>query len=1356
MYRLVITLSLLISFLSANFSQEISLKFNHLSRNDGLSSNRVNYIFEDSDGFMWFGTEDGLTKYDGYSCTVYRNDPNNATSIRYNTIDVIVEDTLSKNLIIATPGGLVYFDQSIEEFRTIFDKELRISNRRNFGISSMVFDQNNYLWIDSPKGLFRADLENMAITNYFVKYPEVAKSFLNSNIISLTCLNDGIIGIGHEEGLELFDPVTNTITSFHPEAQIKDVEAIFRDNNMGMWIGSNVSGLYYFPNPDQDSFRHFSKESGHLLENRVHGIIEMETGSLVIIVRDGGLHIYNQKLKQFNNYIPDIHDDKSINSKAVISLTKSSQGIIWIGTYNSGVNYIDQKNKKFEHFKVDFSQNGLFNNNIRALYEDREGYIWIGTKEEGGLSRFDRRTKTFKNYKQTDQAEGLNDDYIFSISELDSDHLLIGTFTNGMAVFNKKTETFRYYVNDLVNPSSINRDRIHVIYRDLESRIWVGGQSFLQEFEPISGNFRTIPEVRSAKCMEDEDMEKIWVGTSINGVYLFNKTENSFKHFRYDPEDNNTILSNEIFALKKDTKGRLWIGTKHGLCFLDTSNDSITRFTEQEGLPSNWICGIELDNDGNVWISTINGLSKLDQDNWVFHNFDVDDGLQGNEFESYVSLKTRDGQMLFGGRNGFNMFVPEEIIDNTKMPTIVLTGFKIYNKEVPIGQDGSPLGNVISRTDKLKLKHNQSAITIEYTALNYTSSEKNRYKYLLDGFDKEWIDAGFSRNAIYTNIPPGNYTFNVIASNNDGYWNEKGVALNIEVLPPPWKTNIAYLVYVLILVGSFLLIRRTLVIRINQKQLIEFERKEKQRIQELNQLKLRFFTNISHEFRTPLSLISGPLEKLMTYKSDNDEQKYLLKLMQNNVKRLLLLINELMDFRKAENAKLKLHVSQNDPQKIVAEIIQCFNDIILDNDINLQFNSDLPEKKEYWFDNTIIDKVLFNLLSNALKYTPRGGRITIDLKLNQEHLEISVSDTGKGILKEDLEGIFERFFQVENSSDSNIKGSGIGLSFSKRLIEVHHGTIEVESLVNIGSRFSVHFPASQRFYNSNEIYDTSHVKNTYPLEISHLNNERIANENKVDKENRKQIKILIVEDNLEMKNFLLSNLNMYTLFEADNGKIGYNLALKEIPDIVISDVMMPEMDGLEMCSKIKIQIATSHIPVILLSAKTDVIHKIEGAETGADAYIEKPFNLEYLLAIIKNLLKKQEILRQRLLDEPEVEHHELELTSYEKKFIEKTIHIIGENIENSNFSVEMLGSEIGLSRSQLFRKFKTLYGLKPSELIRTERLKKAKTVLLTREYNINEVAYQTGFKSASYFITSFKKEYGETPNEYINRLKKKR
>lgn len=1332
-------------------AQDVPLYFQHLTKNDGLSSNRVNAIFEDSQGFVWFGTEDGLNKFDGYSFEVFRNNPEDSLSIVGNAIVSIVEDPATMNLIIATKRGLVLYDRALDRFNLLFKKELELSPDQNFDITSMVIPTKNHLLVGTRHGLFHFNLDPQKLLKVY--NTETSSRLTNNIIFELYSGLDGKVWIGHQEGVNILDVSSGKIRSFQPHVEMTEVFSIFEDSTTGAWIGSNTSGLYHFPDLFKDEFKHYHIGSGHFNGNRVHGIRKRSDHSYLIIVRDDGLYELNPKSGKISYYGPDIYDNRSINSKAVISISKSSQGFFWIGTYNSGINYIDNHRKLFEHYRVDFKETGLFNNNVRALYEDSEGYIWIGTKEGGGLSRFDRQSMRFVNYQKSDDPEGLTDDYIFSIKELNRDQLLLGTIREGLAIFEKRTGKFRYFKNDPTSPTSIANNRVYVIHPDpQQGQVYVGTDRELQLFDPESGEFSTIEGILNPKCIIPENERQLWIGTRRFGLFLYDKEKGIIKNYRFDPQKKNTISDNDVFALNRDLTGALWVGTKRGLCMLDKEKDTFKRFFENDGLSSNWVCGIETDNQNNIWISTVNGLSKFNYRTKEFSKYDIGDGLQSNEFEPYVSLKTSDGSILFGGRNGFNMFLPENITDNIEKPAIVITGFKLFNKKVPVASPGSPLSKDISQTTSLDLKYNQSAITFDYTALNYSSPEKNQYAYILHGFDIEWIQAGTNRNAVYTNIPPGSYTFQVVGSNNDGYWNLEGASIDLNIAPPPWKTGFAYAMYMIILLGMLFLIRRILIYRIEQRKMIEFERKDKERIQELNQMKLRFFTNISHEFRTPLTLISGPLEKLMSYREENDERRYLLNIMQNNVRRMLMLINELMDFRKAEQENLKLHISRHDPVKFVNGIIECFQDHALSININITFEHELGDIHEFWFDSAIIDKVIFNLLSNALKYNSPGGKINIEMYPENGKLFIAVSDSGKGISQENLQAIFDRFYRVEEKEQLHLSGTGIGLAFSKRLLMSHKGEIEVESLVNIGSKFTIHFPYDKNRYASAVHIGHEDADRSYLMQVPGGEKKEISFPPKAGDETARNEKIMIVEDDEEMRAYLASTFSDYRVYTADQGKSGYFLALKEVPDLIISDVMMPEMDGIEMCTKLKKQMATSHIPIIILSAKSEVAHKIEGIETGADSYIEKPYETEYLKAIANNLLKQRANLRKRFASEPEINLAELQLTSHEKKFIEKSRSIIEKSIENPDFSVENLGMELGLSRSQLFRKFRTLYDAKPSDVIRAERLKKAKKLLETRENNINEVAYKIGFKSSSHFITSFKKYYGETPNEYFNRI----
>ena len=1320
------------------FSQEYPLYFEHLTRDDGLSSNRVNHIIEDSLGFIWFGTEEGLNKYDGYSFEAVNDLLVDKHSFQDLAINFILEDLTKPNLWLATRKGLIYFNRYQDKFEKLPGTELDNAGASS-NITSLCFDKAGNLWIATINGLYIRDHKTRQIKT-------LIKSGKGNYSKILTVYRDqkNRMWIGSHSGIFLFNENSQTFKKYFDLPDLKMVTIITEDRKGNFWIGTDQSGLFIGTDKNGGTLlKRLSKENGKLASNRIYGIIENTPDNYFVLARDGGLYEYNFSLDKLRYYPYDIHNPDGINSTALITGFKSSNNIIWIGTYNSGVNYLDKSQKRFILYHVNFKENGLFNNNIRALAEDSEGYVWIGTKEGGGLSRFDKKKGIFKNFKKTGRPNGLSDDYIFSICELNPHELLIGTFREGLARFNKKTETFSYYVHRENDYNSLSDNRVYVIFKDKKGTVWVGNYFDLQTFDPKTGLFKTLEGIFRPRCFW-QHQNQLWIGTRGDGIYVLDDQYRILHHFTYNPADSTGLSSDDIYTIR-GSGDTLWFGTRHGLNRLILSKNQLHTFTVNDGLPSNWIRGMEIDNQGNIWVSTSKGLSKLDMNTGKFHNYDVRDRLQGNEFERYVSLKTHDGYLLFGGHNGFNIFKPEDIIDNTKIPPVYITDVSLFNQSLKPGLKNSPLKNDILFTDHILLNHNQSTITFHYVALNYTSPEKNHYKYLLEGFEEKWNDAGTNTFAVYTNIPPGEYTFKVIGSNNDNYWNTQGASLAVTVNPPFWKTGWAYLIYFLLITAIFYTVRRIIVFRIEQNKLLEFERLDKERLKEMNQSKLRFFTNISHEFRTPLTLISGPLEKLQKEKKWDKSHQYLLELVNNNVKRLLLLVNELMDFRKAEHGLLKLHVSKHDLPKNLQESIACFEEKAKEKHLKISFDIQIPEHFETWYDKSILDKILFNLLSNAIKYTPENGTIKISLTLDENgYAVLSVANSGKGIPKDKLNNIFERFYQVDN--DNNLyEGTGIGLTFSKRLIEAHKGTITVESTPNEWTTFTITFPVKKEMFDPKEF---SKHEGNHEAGLVFKGPETAYNPTEHSKTANGK-KLLIVEDHDELRDYLKFIFKDFTVIEAANGKEGLEKAKKESPDIIISDIMMPLMDGLEMCEKIKTDFSTSHIPVILLTAKADIQHKIKGVETGADAYIEKPFNTEYLKAVVNNLLQQRERIRKKFSEEPDMEIKEATVCASDRKFIEKTRSIIEQNIGNADFSIEMLGKELGLSRSQLFRKFNVLFNLKPNELIKTEKLKYAKKLLLSGNYNVNEVAEMAGFKSTSYFITSFKKHYGKTPSSFL-------
>jgi signal transduction histidine kinase/DNA-binding response OmpR family regulator len=765
-------------------------------------------------------------------------------------------------------------------------------------------------------------------------------------------------------------------------------------------------------------------------------------------------------------------------------------------------------------------------------------------------------------------------------------------------------------------------------------------------------------------------------------------------------------------------------------------------------LPDNVVNGIVPDDQNNLWISTNKGISKYNLETGELRNYDSRDGLQSNEFNRGAYFRSSTGELYFGGINGYSVFNPNKVADNTAQPEILFTDFKLFNNSVKPGEKNSPLTKHISETSHIKLNYKQSFFTLDFVALNYLIPEKNLYKYKLEGYNNDWVELGHERKVSFMNLPNGDYTLKVIASNNDEVWNLEGISLKISILPPPWKTSWAYLIYIGVIGLLIWFWQQLISSRIKQKNEILNERREKERNEELNQLKLYFFTNITHEFRTPLTLISAPLDNLISDDVPKDKKEFYYRLIKENIRRLKRLVDQLMDFRKAEHERLMLKVRFLDLNDFIHRMADNF--IELARRKNIGFVIDFPEQNSsfYWFDPEILDKIIYNLLSNAFKFTSQGGNITIKVNIKGTNAEISVSDTGIGISTEDLPHVFERFYTSAKAVNNYYSGTGIGLSFSKRLAEIHLGTINVESTSGKGSVFTLHLPVGKEEYSTNEIFEDvksiewkesqeSGVTDSVDLDF-HLNEDEIDGKNV----------LLIVEDNEDLLAYLKTQFSSaFKVYTAFNGKEGFNLAREKMPDIIISDVMMSEMDGFEFCNKIKNDILTNHIPIVLLTALSSMENKLNGIDKGADAYIEKPFEIKYLDSVIHNLLKQRALLREKYFIENRSFSKTGE-TGLEAKFLLKFEEVVLKHLSDPDFSVTILCNELNLSRSQLFRKFRSITGNNPSDFIRIMRIKKAAEIILKENIGVNEVAYEVGFTSPSHFISCFKKYYGKTPGEY--------
>ena len=920
---------------------------------------------------------------------------------------------------------------------------------------------------------------------------------------------------------------------------------------------------------------------------------------------------------------------------------------------------------------------------------------------------------------------------------------------------------------DTEDSLSIGSDNVWSVYEDSVGTFWVGTLGGLEIFDKENRIFHYVDlpgtDLRYSEKVTNilqDSYGQMWFG----GALLTSMDIETGKFTLYNDR---TLMEYDVRTIFEDSDGILWIGTEGGgLSKFERNQKTFINYNTNDGLPSDAVHAILEDNNGKLWISTNNGLTRFNKKNNNFRNYDVHDGLQSNQFSYDASLKTSGGYMYFGGVKGFNLFHPDSIRGNSNPPPVVFTDFRLMNKDVPIGTGDSPLQKHINETRRIVLAHHQSVFTIEFAALNFTSHDKNQYAYMMEGFDDDWNYVGNQRTATYTNLDPGSYVFKLMASNNDGVWNEQPLSIEFEILPPWWRTGWAYMGYAVVMIAVLLGFRNYLVRQQKLKNALIMKDVERKKIEELNQLKLKFYTNISHEFRTPLTLIFGPLEKLMELFRENEAVYNYLNLMRRNTLRLSRLINQIMDFRKIETGNMKLKISEADIVTFVRDVKKHFDSYAKDRDINFEFETTV-EELNVKLDYEKMDMVLYNLLSNAFKFTPDHGSICIGLeilggggKLNNQFIKIIVKDSGIGISSERLSNIFDRFYQIDEPMQfqkaAARNGTGIGLSITKELVELHGGTISVESKKNTGSKFFISLPLSDDWNRGANVEIKKRQDNKFQQEALWDNarwdievNEVYAEEDDGGELGKDQPVVLVVEDDGDMRLFIKDALEAeFEVITAGNGEKGYEKAERHIPDMIVCDIMMPVVGGFEMAARVRENEKTCHIPIIFLSAISTVENNLLGFGFGAYDYISKPFNVSLLKAKVKSVIENRRKLQEKMRKEFIMTPHPIKITSPEEKFLKKAIDVVEENIANPDFDVKVFYTQMGLSRSVLYRKLEAVTGQTVNDFVRAIRLKKAAGYLKQNVMTISEVSYEVGFNDPQYFSKCFRKEFGKSPSVY--------
>jgi signal transduction histidine kinase/ligand-binding sensor domain-containing protein/DNA-binding response OmpR family regulator len=1365
-------LSLWILYLAAanSTAQPDQYRFSNLDANDGLSHNQVKSFFKDSQGFLWIGTVSGLNRFNGYNLRVFRNDPRNPTSIINDDINKMFEDPDGK-MWITTWSGRDIYDPVTETFRYNPDPMIQRLGLPDGNFTDIVRDgKGNYCFVHQSRGLFYYNAESK--NTIALHHSEADTTSIASDLVSSVYFSkDGNLWMIHRNGtIEQVDLKTFKVI-FRDRSLSASVQGVALDyrfildaeNHLWIYIAETNRGLFHF-DPSSGTFSRISKTSPglRLSSDIVRGVVEDNAGLIWVATDHGGINVIHKKKKSVNVILHSPQDERSIVQNSINAIYKDNEGIIWAGTFKRGVSYYHENIIRFPLYRNNPSvANSLPFDDINAFAEDERGNIWIGTNG-GGLIYFNRANNTFTQYVH-DPADpwSISTNVIVSLCYDHDQRLWIGTYFGGLNMFDGKK--FTRYRHDPNNPSTISDDSIWEIFEDSQHRLWLG--SLTQGCEVYSAERKRIGSYRIGSKTPIhasyvpafmEDLQgNIWIGTGY-GIEVIEAGTGKLTHYLSEPNNPKSLSNNSILHILQDSRGLIWIGTHGGLNLYDRTTETFTTFTTDDGLPHNSVISITEDANRNLWMSTPNGLSNLiirgnraDTVDAVFVNYDEYDGLQGKQFNENAMLRTWKGELVFAGPNGFNIFNPNDISGIQQKPRIVLTDLQVLNKSVKIGEEY--FGRVVASTSvslagHITLKHQANVFSLEFAALSFYHPEKTLYKYRLEGFDHDWtITKSSERKVTYTNLDPGDYTFRVLASSYDGVWSDEGLNLKITVLPPWWKTNYAMALYMLLILGGLLVTRKLIQQRERMKFLIEHERKEAQRMHELDMMKMKFFTNVSHEFRTPLTLILTPVEKLLKSSSD-PAQKGQFELIYRNARRLLNLVNQLLDFRKLEVQEIRFIPSEGDIIGFIRETVYSFSDLSEKKNVQLHFSTTI-EHFETIFDQDKLEKIMFNLLSNAFKFTPERGLIDVGIDMPEKNqLRMKVSDTGIGIPADKLDRIFDRFFQHDLPGSLVNPGSGIGLSITKEFVRAHGGTIHAESETGKGSAFTVTLPLKE--------VGAASLHEERRMTISLTDDDNTDVHHGLNG-NSKIPSLLLVEDNEDFRFYLKDNLRAhYQIIEARNGKEGWSKLLSALPDLVVSDIMMPEMNGLDLCKKIKSDARVSHTPVVLLTARTAEEQKLEGFENGADDYITKPFNFEILQSRIRNLIHQREQFQKEFRQKINVKASDVQVTSLDEKLIQKAILIVEEKIGDPDFSVEDLSHELGMSRVHLYKKLQALTGKSPLEFMRCLRLQHAAQLLEKSQLTVSEVAYRVGFNNPKYFARYFREEYHILPSAYASSKRK--
>lgn len=1347
----------------------------YLTSDDGLSQNEVTCMLQDRQGFLWIGTRGGLNRYDGHAFKIFQNEIGNANSLINNSIESLFEDSHGNIWIGTKSNGLSCYDPKFDRFEHFQHQSQDTNSISSNRIISIAETSTGQIWagtwrngltiIDREKGIFR-QLLGTASVNRIVRG------------------RDDRMWVATSDGFFAFSAGGELLYDHQGAFGSSQFVSIVEEKRTGkLYLGTWSLGFFEF-DPQSGSLRQFKHQEDNpnsISSNNAYHIYQDRQERIWVGTWGKGLNLFHPEDGAFARY--ELSEGRNSGGKElyqdVLCMLQDRSGMLWMGTNGGGICKVDESVNQFRLLGNTPGAGGLPNEPVWAILKGRDGVFWVGAKGNESL-HYSLDGKSFSQLKLPGQALSAKNGARMLYEGQDGTIWLSSNYSLCEIVeTGGGFEVAPVLIREEGQKEARRLRQVSAVYETSDGAFWIGRQMegllrSADEGRPENRIYRhylkeesdgTLKNNRISALLEDRQ-GRFWIGT-YGGLHRYRPEQDDFLHYAKKQGDVHSLSSDIIICLHEDRRGNLWIGTPNGLNLaIPGPGQSLTFrcFQEQHGLPNNYIHAILEDKSGHLWISTNKGIAKFNPEERVFYNYDVSDGLQSNSFMEGAAFADDQGIFYFGGIYGVNLFHPDSIRNDLEAPPVVLTGLRVLNREVQAGfpfNDRLLLDKSIEYTSKISLTYAENTFSLDFAALDFRTSSRNAYLYKMEGLAEEWIFMSDQRSVNYTNLKPGFYTFMVKAAGNRAPLNESTARLQIEVLPPWWASRQAYFLYLGVFMGLLLLYRYIIGRQNDLEKKLELSRLEREKDMEIAEMKTRFFTNITHELRTPLTLISGPLEELLERESSVDKSKNYLVTIRYQTQRLLSLVNQLLDFRKAESGHMQLQVAEGNFVSFAREVSLSFREIANQNSIDYSFeasHADIP----LYYDRDKMEIVLCNLLSNAFKYAPSNSRIKLTIRWvgpvrspHSSHLaegccEILVEDSGPGMPPDLVEKVFDRFYQIVNTDSVKLVGTGIGLALVKNIVELHKGQVQVRSEEGKGSVFTVRLPMGRAHFTDKEIitdFRNSEDQSHYRAEPITAPGAAASPDTDGDQDAGH---LLIVEDNPEIRAFIRRIFDdRYFVSEAENGQQGLEMAGELMPDLIISDVMMPVMDGLAFCKYIKEDDQTSHIPLILLTARTSTVFQVQGYHSGADAYVTKPFQPSVLKAQVSSLLLGRQRLKEYFGKTITLQPTDVEITPRDEQFLKKVMQLVEDNLDNDHLSRDFLAQSMAMSPSTFYRKIKALTGLTINAFIRSIRLKRAAQMMRDSQLNISEIAYQVGFNDLKYFRSCFKEQFAMTPSDYI-------